>query len=43
MELRIDGIRVAAAPGMTLLQMIRKLGLDTGLLSTRPIAAKMAG
>ena len=43
MELRIDGIRVAAAPGMTLLQMIRKLGLDTGLLSTRPVAAKMAG
>ncbi|MCD7755584.1 MAG: nucleoside kinase [Firmicutes bacterium] len=43
MELRIDGIAVDAAPGSSLLELTRRLGMDTAQLSTRPIAAKIAG
>lgn len=43
MELRIDGYRVTAKPGQTLLDLIRQLGLDSDKLSERPLAAKIAG
>jgi len=43
MELRIDGMTVIPKPDMTLLDMIVELGLDTKELSSRPIAAKIAG
>ena len=43
MELRIDGLHITPRPDMTLLDMIRELDLDTSQLSTRPIAAKIAG
>ena len=43
MELIIDGRRVEAQPGETLLALVRRLGLDTGELPTRPLAARMAG
>ena len=43
MELKIDGKKIIARPGQSLLELIRQLGLDTELLSTRPIAARIAG
>ena len=43
MELKIDGHKITARPDMTLLDLIRELGLDTDHLATRPIAAKIAG
>lgn len=43
MELKIDGMRVAAQPGQSLLDLVRQLGLDDELLSKRPIAARIAG
>jgi uridine kinase len=43
MKLTIDGRCVEALPGVSLLELIRSLGLDTNNLSTRPIAAKIAG
>lgn len=43
MELRIDGMPVEARPGASLLDLLRELGLDTPALSTRPLAAKLAG
>ena len=43
MELHIDGLAVEATPGASLLELTRRLGLDTSQLSTRPIAAKIAG
>lgn len=43
MELIIDGRRAEAQPGETLLALVRRLGLDTGELPTRPLAARMAG
>lgn len=43
MELKIDGLRIVPHPDMTLLHLIRELGLDTNDLSSRPIAAKIAG
>lgn len=43
MELMIDGRPVEAQPGETLLTLVRRLGLDTGELPTRPLAARMAG
>lgn len=43
MELMIDGRKVNACPGMTLLDLIREMGMDTETLSTRPLAAKIAG
>ena len=43
MELRIDGLTVAATPDESLLQIITDMGLDSNELSKRPIAAKIAG
>ena len=43
MELIIDGRPIDAQPGETLLQLVQRLGLDTGELKTRPLAAYMAG
>ena len=43
MKLVIDGISVAPEPGERLLDIIRRLGLDSPCLSKRPIAAKIAG
>ena len=43
MRLSIDGIEVTANPGESLLDIAKRLGLETGKLSDRPIAAKIAG
>lgn len=43
MKLTIDGVATIAKPGETLLEIIRRLGMETGKLSTRPLAAKIAG
>lgn len=43
MELNIDGRKMIAKPGQTLREMIVALGLDSTRLSTRPLAAKIAG
>ena len=43
MRLLIDGIETQAQPCATLLELLRDLDLDTPDLSTRPLAAKIAG
>ncbi len=43
MKLNIDGYEVTPRPGQSLLDIIREAGLDTGRLSTKPLAAKIAG
>ena len=43
MEIRIDGIAVEVQTGESLLSMVRRLGLDTDSLKTRPLAADIAG
>ena len=43
MTLRIDGVEIEAKPGQSLLDLLGILGLDTGTLSDRPLAAKIAG
>ena len=43
MEMTIDGLSVTAAPGESLLQLVRRLQLDSDSLASRPLAAKMAG
>ena len=43
MQMQIDGHAVTALPGQTLLDLVRHLGLDSDLLSQRPLAAKLAG
>ncbi len=43
MKLFIDGAPVEAAPGETLLGIIRRLGMDDERLSVRPLAARIAG
>lgn len=43
MELCIDGRKIDAHPGASLLALIRELGLDNDTLCTRPLAAKIAG
>ena len=43
MELRIDGNHIFPRVGQTLLELIRELKLDCGKLSSRPLAAKIAG
>ncbi len=43
MELIIDGRKVVAKPGQSLLEIIKELDLVTGRLSTDPLAAKIAG
>lgn len=43
MTLYIDGKTIAPKPGKSLLQLIQELGMDSDRLSTRPLAAKLAG
>ncbi len=43
MKLYIDGLEVTARQGMTLLELVRELGLDAATLTHRPLAAKIAG
>ena len=43
MKLTIDNHEIEAKTGQTLLELVRALGLDTTTLSTRPLAAKIAG
>lgn len=43
MKLTIDNRTIEARTGQTLLELIRDLGLDTDRLSSRPLAAKIAG
>ena len=43
MKLIIDGIQVIPEPEESLLQLVRRLGLDAQKLSERPLAAKIAG
>ncbi len=43
MILNIDGYRAEARPGQSLLDIIQEAGLDTQYLSTKPLAAKLAG
>ena len=43
MELRIDGNRVTAQPGQSLLELVNQLHLEGSTLSDRPLAAKIAG
>lgn len=43
MKLRIDGREICVQPGQSLLDAVKQLGLCTGKLSTRPLAAKIAG
>lgn len=43
MELYIDGRRVTAKPGQSLLELVKQLGFDCAMLSVRPLAAKIAG
>lgn len=43
MTLTIDGIPIEPHAGQTLLDLVKEAGLDTDFLSTRPIAARIAG
>lgn len=43
MTLYIDNQAITPKPGMSLLELIQELGMDSQLLSTRPLAAKIAG
>ena len=43
MELRIDGKKITARPGQSLLELVKLLELDDTGLSRRPLAAKIAG
>jgi uridine kinase len=43
MQMQLDGVRINAEAGQSLLDMVRQLGLDAECLSNRPLAAKMAG
>ena len=43
MQLIIDGIATEAAAGERLLDIVRRLGLDSADLNTRPLAANIAG
>lgn len=43
MLLTIDDRQITAKAGDTLLSLIKKLGMDTNSLKTRPVAAKIAG
>ena len=43
MRLTIDNHEIEAKTGQTLLELVRALGLDTSTLSTRSLAAKIAG
>ena len=43
MKLRINGREITAKPGQTLWELVKELDLDSGKLSERPLAAKIAG
>ena len=43
MELHIDGQKIEAKTGESLLDMVKKLDLGSGSLKDRPLAAKIAG
>ena len=43
MKIRINDIPVEVRPGESLLDIVKRLGLDTDSLKTRPIAADIAG
>ena len=43
MQLRIDGICAVPDVGETLLEIVRRLGLESDCLAQRPLAAKIAG
>ena len=43
MQLYLDGIRVEALPGDSLLDLVRRIGLDSDSLATRPLAADISG
>ena len=43
MKMYIDGYVITAEPGITLLNLIKSLNLDSESFSNRPIAAKIAG
>ncbi|MEA4915462.1 MAG: nucleoside kinase [Christensenella sp.] len=43
MKFTIDGIETEAQPGESLLSIVRRLGLDSADLKTRPLAANIAG
>ena len=43
MYLTIDGMKVQAQPGQSLLQLVQQLNKDSTSLSDRPLAAKIAG
>ena len=43
MKLIIDGLTAEPRPGQTILELVRELGLDSPMLSRRPLAAKIAG
>lgn len=43
MQLYIEGRAITAEAGESLLTLVKKLGLDTGELATRPLAARIAG
>ena len=43
MKLYLDGMEITAAPGESLLDLARRLGLVTNCLSTTPLAARIAG
>ena len=43
MKLTIENHEIEARTGQTMLELVRQLGLDTDRLSTRPLAAKLAG
>ena len=43
MKLYLDGMEITAAPGESLLDLCKRLGLITDRLSTTPLAARIAG
>ena len=43
MKLTIDGRIAEPRPGQSLLEIVREINLDSERLSTRPLAAKIAG
>ena len=43
MKLRVDGMEAVAKPGQSLRQIVAQMGLDSGSLAERPLAAKLSG
>lgn len=42
-QLKIDGKALQPQPGQSLREIIQEQGMDTATLSTRPLAARIAG